>query len=168
MNATKSKILILYGTRKGTTTKTSEAIADVLTDECNQVVELVNVKNFRKVKKQLNEFHTIILGSSIVAGKWVSKCLHILRSLDTEMQKLAIFVTAGGTMNKVKKYGYTKAEAIGEGIEKYIDRYLEKYQKKAISKMVFGGRVIRKEKIKYDNWNFDDIKEWTLQLSEIL
>ena len=147
------KTLILFGTRKGTTTKTCEVIAEVLTDHCDHEVEMINVKDFKKVKKRLNEFNTIILGSSIVSGRWVSKCLRILKSLDTNSQKLAVFVTAGGTMHKVEKYGITKAEAIREGIEKYIDTYLIKYKKEVIAKMVFGGRVVRKEKVRYDNWN---------------
>ena len=160
----KTKTLILFGTRKGTTEKTCAVISDVLITNFSHKVEVVNVKEFKRVKKRMDEFNLIIIGSSIVSGRWVNKCLKILKKFKSVDQKLAVFVTAGGTMHKVKKYGITKEEAIQDGIQKYIDFFLVKYQLIPIAKMVFGGRVIKKEKVRYDNWNKEDIKQWALEV----
>jgi menaquinone-dependent protoporphyrinogen IX oxidase len=162
------KTLILYGTRRGATIKTCEVISEVLSDRFSHEVEVINVRNYKKVKKRVSGFNNIIIGSSIVSGRWVGKCHRILRSLKLKDQKLIVFVTAGGTMNKVNKYGITKAEAIQEGMEKYIDKYLAKYKIEAYSKMVFGGRVVKKDKIKYDSWNSDDIKNWAIEVGHKL
>lgn len=162
------KTLILYGTRRGATTETCQVISEVLSDQFSHEVEVINVKEFKKVKKRMTEFNNIIMGSSIVSGRWVGKCLRILKSLKLQDQKLIVFVTAGGTMNKVQKYGITKAEAIREGIEKYIDKYLNKYGLEAFSKMVFGGRVVKKNKIKFDSWDSDNIKDWTISIGQKL
>jgi len=162
------KTLILYGTRRGATTETCQVISEVLSDQFSHEVEVINVKEFKKVKKRMTEFNNIIMGSSIVSGRWVGKCLRILKSLKLQDQKLIVFVTAGGTMNKVQKYGITKAEAIREGIEKYIDKYLNKYGLETFSKMVFGGRVVKKNKIKFDSWDSDNIKDWTISIGQKL
>ena len=106
----------------------------------------------------MSEFDAIIIGSSIVSGRWVGKCLRVLRSLKLENQGLFIFVTAGGTMHKPQKYGIKKSEAIEEGLEKYIHKYIKKYQLSPMSTMVFGGKRIIKNELRYDNWDGDDIK----------
>jgi len=162
------KTLILYGTRRGATTKTCEVISDVLTERFSHEVEVINVKNYKQVKKRESGFNNIILGSSIVSGRWVSKCLRILRSLKLQDQMLIVFVTAGGTMNKVKKYGITKAEAVQEGMERYINKYLAKYKIETFSKMVFGGSVIKKNKIRYGSWNAEDIKNRAFNIGQAL
>ncbi len=164
----KNKTLILYGTRKGTTAKTCEIISEILTNQFSHEVEAVNVKNYKKIKKRIIDFNNIVIGSSIVSGQWVSKCLRILKSLKLINQKLIVFVTAGGTMNKIRKYGIEKTDAIQEGIEKYIDKYLVKYEIEPLSKMVFGGKVVKKDKIRYDNWNIDDIKNWTIEIGQMI
>ncbi|MBN1185276.1 MAG: hypothetical protein JXB49_23530 [Bacteroidales bacterium] len=163
-----TKTIILYGTRKGTTTKTCEVISEVLKNKYSNEVDILNVKEYSKVKKKINEYNNMIIGSSIVAGRWVSKCLRILKSLKNKDQKLFVFVTAGGTMNKIIKYGISKSEAVQEGIEKYIDKYLLKYNINVDAKMMFGGKVMKKDQVRYDNWNYDDIQNWAIEIGKMM
>ena len=62
-----SKALIVYGTRYGATTGTSEIIADTLRQEGFEV----RVVDAKKDKVQsVSEFDLIIVGSGIQMGKW--------------------------------------------------------------------------------------------------
>ncbi len=164
----KIKTLILYGTRKGTTKKTCEVIAEELAQKYKHQVDVINVRQYKTIKKHLNDYQNIIIASSIISGHWVGKAQKILKKSGKLQQNLLVFVTAGGTMNKIAKYGYTKQEAIEEGIEKYIDKYLNKYKVQVLDKMVFGGRVVKKEKVKYDNWNKEDIEAWTTEIGKLI
>jgi menaquinone-dependent protoporphyrinogen IX oxidase len=68
----------------------------------------------------------------------------------------------------VKKYGITKTEATNEAVVKYIDKYLGKFKFSPVSKAAFGGKVIKKEITRYNNWNRSDIIAWTKELGSML
>jgi len=61
--------LIVYGTRKGTTTKTAIIIADTLRRRFLYTVEVSDTKHLKYYKKRLAEYDNIIIGSSIVSGR---------------------------------------------------------------------------------------------------
>jgi menaquinone-dependent protoporphyrinogen IX oxidase len=161
---TMNKTLIVYGTRKGTTTETVSIIADVLRSDFNHEVECCESSQLRSYKRRLNEYNTIIIGSSIVSGRWKSSILSFARKDLFKDKKVALFVTAGGTLNKVQKYGITKPEAVNEAIQHYIDKYLNKFKFTPISKGAFGGKVIKREVIRYNSWDKSDIIDWTSEL----
>lgn len=163
-----NKTLIIYGTRKGTTSETVAVIAEVLRDKFSHNVEVTDTKKMRYYRKRINEYDNIIIGSSIVSGRWKGQILSFAKRDLFSNKKVAVFVTAGGTLNKVKKYGITKEEAINEAIEKYIEKYIEKFKFTPVSKGAFGGKVIKKGVEKYNSWNKDDIINWTVNLSEKL
>ena len=163
-----ARTLIIFGTRKGTTRVTAEVLAETLILRHNHDVEIVNIREKRRVKYRLNEFDFIIIGSSIVSGKWKSSVLRFIKSKDLAGRKIALFVTAGGTMNKVEKYGITKEQAQKEAIQNYIDKYLEKVHFIPIAKSAFGGMVVRSGKQKYNSWHREDIESWGIQLGKVL
>jgi menaquinone-dependent protoporphyrinogen IX oxidase len=159
-----NKTLIVYGTRKGTTTDTVQTIAEVLRSDYNHEVDICESSQLRVYKKRLNEFNNIIIGSSIVSGWWKDRVLSFAKNDFFEGKHDAVFVTAGGTLNKVQKYGLTKSEAIDEAIQKYIDKYLMKFKFNPISKAAFGGKVIKREVLRYNSWDKSDIVAWTKDL----
>ena len=159
-----NKTLIVYGTRKGTTTETVLLIAEILRNKFSHVVDISDTKQIKEFRKRINEFDNIIIGSSIVSGWWKSKVLSFAKRDIFKGKNIAIFVTAGGTLNKVAKYGITKEEAINEAIKNYIDKYAKKFKFVPISKIAFGGKVVKKEKVKYNSWNKEDIINWTIDL----
>lgn len=161
-----AKTLLLYGKRNGKTSHTAETIAFHLSLNYNIKVVKLNVRNYRKKTTKIDEFDAVIIGSSIVSNRWVRKCLKVLKKMPPENCKLFIYVTAGATMNKVNEHGIEKSEAVKEGMEKYIDVYTLKYNLKPESKMVFGGRLVKRGKLKYDNWKKDDIKNWADEIGQ--
>jgi menaquinone-dependent protoporphyrinogen IX oxidase len=159
-----NKTLIVYGTRKGTTTETVKVIADVLVSDYNHEVDICESSQLKSYKKRLNEFSNIVIGSSIVSGSWKGRILSFAKKDLFKGKNVAIFVTAGGTLNKVQKYGLSKLEATNEAIQKYIDKYLRKFKFNPISKGAFGGKVIKKETVRYNSWDKSDIVAWTKDL----
>jgi len=161
-----NKTLIIYGTRKGTTTETVHLIAEILRERYSQIVDISDSKQIKYFKKRINEFDNIIIGSSIVSGWWKRSVLSLAKRDIFNEKKVAIFVTAGGTLNKISKYGISKEEATNEAITNYIDKYLKKFKFVPIIKGAFGGKVVRKDKIKYNSWNKEDIINWTIDLGK--
>ena len=100
-----NKTLIVYGTRKGTTTETVQLIAGVLKTEYNHEVDICESSQLKYYKKRLNEFNNIIIGSSIVSGWWKGRVLSFAKKDIFNGKYVAVFITAGGTLNKVFKYG---------------------------------------------------------------
>ena len=161
------RTLIIFATRKGTTENTAKVIAETLLLRHKHHVEIVNIKSMKKFKNALNDFDNIIVGSSIVSGKWVSRSLRFLKKNSFQNQKVAVFVTAGGTLHKQSKYGISKKEAVDEAITNYIDKYLPQFKFSPISKIAFGGRVVRSGIEKYNSWNRNDIEKWALDLGKL-
>jgi menaquinone-dependent protoporphyrinogen IX oxidase len=163
-----NKTLIVYGTRKGITTRTVSIITETLKDRFSHIVDISDTKQIGYYKKRLQEYNNVIIGSSIVSGRWKSRILSFAKGNIFENKRVAIFVTAGGTLNKVNKYGITKEAAVDEAIEKYIEKYNKKFKFTPISKGAFGGKVIKKGVEKYNSWNKKDIYNWAIDLGEKL
>ncbi len=163
-----NKTLIIYGTRKGTTTETVQLIAEVLKNEYNHEVDICESSQLKYYKKRLNEFNNIIIGSSIVSDWWKGRILSFAKKDIFSGKNVAVFVTAGGTLNKVIKYGITKEEAINEAIQKYINKYSKKFKFHPISKAAFGGKVFKKGIVRYNSWNQEDIVNWAKEIGEKL
>ena len=161
------RTLIIFGTRKGTTENTVRVIAETLVLKHKHQVEITNINSIRKFRKRLGEFNNLIVGSSIVSGRWKSSVLRFLKKHRFRDQKIALFVTAGGTMNKENKYGYSREQAREEAIHNYIDKYLEQFDFTPIAKTAFGGMVIRSGKEKFNSWNREDIEAWAIQLGKL-
>jgi menaquinone-dependent protoporphyrinogen IX oxidase len=159
-----NKTLIVYGTRKGTTRETAIVISEVLKNNFSHQVDICDSKQIREYRKRIDEYNNVIIGSSIVSGFWKSRVLSFAKKDIFQIKNVAVFVTAGGTLNKVEKYGISKEDAIKEGIEKYIDKYSKKFGFIPISKTAFGGKVVRKEVVRYNSWNKQDIINWTMEL----
>ena len=150
-----SNTLIVYGTRKGMTAETVSVIAGVLKEKFNHSVDIACTKKIKHYKKRINDYNNIIIGSSIVSGRWKGKIL--------SFAKKDVF-----NGKRVKKYGITKEAAINEAVEKYIETYLSKFKFVPVSKGAFGGRVVKKGIEKYNSWNKEDIIIWTNNLGEKL
>lgn len=162
------KTLIVYGTRRGTTADTAQVIGETLVLKCHHKVEMTDVRYVRKYKKSIAEFNNIIVGSSIVSGRWVGQALRFLKKHAFSDQKVAVFVTAGGTLNKFLKEGIPKDVLVKEAVQKYIDKYLPKFKFVPVAKTAFGGNVERKGIMKYNNWNREEIEQWVIILGNLI
>jgi menaquinone-dependent protoporphyrinogen IX oxidase len=160
--------LIVYGTRKGTTENTAYVIGETLILKHGHSVELTNVAKIRKFRHRLDEFDLIIVGSSIISGRWVWRALRFLRKHEFLNQKVALFITAGNTLNREKELGLRKEDLIKEAISKYIDKYLTEFKFTPIAKIAFGGLIIRYGKEKLNSWNREDIESWAIGIGKLV
>ncbi|MGD2034215.1 MAG: flavodoxin domain-containing protein [Bacteroidales bacterium] len=160
--------LIVFGTRRGTTERTAQVIGEMLVLRFSHHVQMINVKKIRRYRKILHTFDNIIVGSSIVRGRWVWRAKWFLRRYDFRDQKLAVFVTAGYTLNKSVELDIPKEEVVKEAIASYIDRLLEPISLKPVSKMAFGGMIVKSKRKKFNSWNREDIEAWVMELGKIL
>jgi|GEM_PF-2334161 len=158
------RTLIIFGTRRGTTEYTAQVIAETLILKFRHRVELVNIKRIRRYRKRFNEFDNIIVGTSIVRDRWIRRVLRFLKKHSFSSQRVAIFITAGYTLNKAIKYGLSKKEVREEAIQKYIDPYLPEFTFKPFSKAAFGGMTVKSFKEKFNSWDREEIESWASQL----
>jgi len=87
------KTLIVYGTRYGATTGTSNEIAKVLR-EAGFEIKVVNTK--KEKIRDVSEYELVIVGSGIRMGKWTDEADDFLKKFHRELEqkKLAIFVSS--------------------------------------------------------------------------
>ena len=128
------KTLIVYGTRYGATTGTSEEIAKILQGEGFDV-KVVNAKE-EKIK-DISPYDLIVVGSGLQFGRWTGEAEDFLKRFQKELaqKKVALFVS---TMKTV-----TEREGKTEELEKTRKMELEdkvtKYNLQPISLGFFGG-----------------------------
>ncbi len=182
----KNKILIVYGTRYGATTGTTEEIAKVLQGEGFEV-KVVNLKE-EKVK-DISKFELVIIGSGMKMEMWTSKAKAFLNKFSGELKKkkVAIFVSSGA--RALMEYKGEHEEII-RITKKYLKDKASKYDLNPISMTMFGGiwdynqigKIYRKfidaerknfipagiketEPGVYDSRNWDEIRKWAKELA---
>ncbi|MBN1949742.1 MAG: hypothetical protein JW801_00970 [Bacteroidales bacterium] len=162
-----NRTLIVYGTRKGTTGSTAAVLAETLILRLKHEVELVNIRRLRKVRKHLDKFDNIIVGSSIVNGRWKRSVLRFLRREELEDRKIALFITAGNTMHRALTEGMTKDEARELAIRKYISIHQDAFHFSPVAKTAFGGIVQQSPAKKVNTWSREDIEDWAVSLKAL-
>ncbi len=161
-------ILIVYGTKFGWTRRTAEYLGEVLRDRFNHRAVVSDYKLDKGLKKKIKDFDLVIAGSSIVSGMWKPGVKSFLRKYKNDFQKLAIFVTAASTLQRAIDNGQSIADGRALAREKYIEPVKQKFQLVVIAETVFGGQKGKEHKIKFNNWNKDDIAEWANEMNELL
>jgi menaquinone-dependent protoporphyrinogen oxidase len=131
-----NKALIVYGTRYGATSSTSEDIAEVLRKE-GLDVEVVNLKDEKM--NDINEYELVIVGSGIQIGKWTKEPEKFLDKFHKELtkKKTALFVCCGSTEPLDEKED--KAASIENARTKYLEEKAAKYNLQPIALGLFGG-----------------------------
>jgi menaquinone-dependent protoporphyrinogen oxidase len=91
--------LIVYGTRYGATTGTSEEIAKILREEGIDI-KVVNAKE-EKVK-EISPYELVIVGSGMQMGRWTGEAEDFLKRFQNELsqKKVAIFVSSMKTVSE--------------------------------------------------------------------
>ena len=120
------------------TLATAQVIGETLILKLGFQVELTDIRHIDTYKKRLETFDLLVVGSSIMRNRWVRKVLRFLKRNHFYNQSLALFVSAGQTLNQVQQFGYTREEAREQAVTKYIDPYLDKFRFEPIAKTAFG------------------------------
>jgi len=151
------KALILFGTRTGFTGKTVKVIEQVLANR-GYTVDIYENKVPRKKMKELGSYNTVIVGTSIMMGLWKHGVKSFIKKHGKSIKNLYIFATAAGILNEVNTKGITKEEAVNIATERYITPLINQYSLTLHGTAIFGGQYGKGDKIRYNNWNEEDIK----------
>jgi len=163
-----TKVLIVYGSRRGKTLATAQVIGETLILKLGFQVELTDIRHIDTYKKRLETFDLLVVGSSIMRNRWVRKVLRFLKRNHFYNQSLALFVSAGQTLNQVQQFGYTREEAREQAVTKYIDPYLDKFRFEPIAKTAFGGVFVRAGQEEVDTWNRSEIEQWAKEVGKMV
>ena len=116
-----SKVLILYGTRYGTTKEISDEIEKVIKDN-GMITESFNLKEVNpKNIPPLDQYDGIIIGTGIKMGMWTKTVKNFVQKRKAELKKkqasLGFYVCCGEAKNDInkaiEKYIYPKLEKVG-------------------------------------------------------
>ena len=180
------RVLIVFGTRYGATSETSEGIGKILSAEGFEVV-LIDAKEEKL--KELNGFDLVIVGTGMKADRWTREAEDFLRKFQKELEgkKTALFVSSA--LQAIFKHEGEK-EALDKSWRKYIEEKAENYSLKPIALGLFGGVldynkmgfIARKtlgsfkERLEavgykerkpgvYDTRDWNEIRDWTRKLA---
>ncbi len=128
------KVLILYGTRYGSTEEISQELAKVLEDNDIET-QLINLETSKKSDiPSLDEFDGILLGSGIQIGKWTKNARKFVKKYADELKSkenmLGVFVSCGDGGNPEKRE---------QAKNNYIKKVIEPYNINAGMLEAFGG-----------------------------
>jgi menaquinone-dependent protoporphyrinogen oxidase len=178
------KTLIVYGTRYGATTGTSEEIAKMLREKGFDV----RILNAKKEKiKDISEYELVIVGSGMRMGKWTDDADDFLKNFQKELEqkKLAIFVSTMKTVSEREG----KTDDVAKMRKESLEDKVAQYNLHPIALGFFGGVMdynkmgfffrrtmgflkpqLEKDGFKetqpdlYDLRDWDEIRNWTKEL----
>ena len=127
-----SKVLILYGTRYGTTKEISDEIEKVIQNK-GMATESFNLKEVnQKNIPPLDQYNGIIIGTGIKMGMWTKKVKSFVQKRKAELKKkqtsFGFYVCCGEAQKD-----------INTAIEKYVNPKLEKIGIQSALIDAFGG-----------------------------
>jgi len=146
------KAVVIYGTRFGATTSTSEEIARVLREHGCEV-RVINAKE-EKVK-DISEYDLIVVGSGMMIDRWTGEPEKFLKKFQKELaqKKVALFVSSGAPAIMDDE---GKESEISRIRDKYLDEKAAKYNLKPVSLSFFGGI-----------WDFNKMPWWAKKFVEM-
>ncbi len=122
-------VLVIYGTRWGSTVKVAEKIGEVLKEEgC-----AVNVVDAKRSPQNVDSYDLIVVGSGMRADKWTNETLNFMEknAVSLRAKKTALFVS--GQMADGGKESREKAKKL------YLEKTAEKFGLKPFGLGLFGG-----------------------------
>lgn len=180
------RTLIVFGTRYGATTGTSEEIAKVLREHGFDV----RVANAKKEKiKNISEYELIIVGSGMRMGKWTDEADDFLKKFHNELgqKRLAIFASTMKTVSEREG----KTEDVAQMRKAALEDKVAQYNLHPIALGFFGGVLdynkmgflfkrtmgflkpqLEKDGFKetepdlYDLRDWDEIRSWAKELAK--
>jgi menaquinone-dependent protoporphyrinogen oxidase len=126
------KVLVIYGSRWGSTAEVAKKIGLTLTQE-GCIVEVINAK---KNPKKLEPYDLIIIGSGMRADKWTKETLVFLEKNAKFLQnrKTALFVSC-------QMADREEPEIRDKAKKQYLQDTAERYALKPIAYGFFGGFI---------------------------
>lgn len=128
--------LIVYGTRYGATTSTSEEITKILQAD-DFTVKVTNAKE-EKIK-DITPYDLIVVGTGLQMGKWTGEIEDFLKHFQNELpkKKVALFISSMKTV--LEREG--KTEDLAKNRKMVIDDKITKFCLNPIAVGFFGGVI---------------------------
>jgi menaquinone-dependent protoporphyrinogen oxidase len=149
-----NKTLVAYESKGGATEESARKIANVLRSKYHLEVDLVNLK--KQNISNCSQYHNIVIGGGVRAGKVYSKALKCLEN-DFSGKKVAFFVSSGDAGDP-EKYQQAKNE--------YVDNVLDNYPNvKPVATEAFGGKM----KVLWKTWDYTNlvkVESWAEELGK--
>jgi menaquinone-dependent protoporphyrinogen IX oxidase len=143
----------VYESKGGATKESAHKIGDVLCSKYHLDVDVVDLK--KQQISNYSQYHNIVIGGGVRAGKVYSKALKCLEH-DFGDKNVAFFVSSGDAGDPEK---YQQAKI------KFVDNVLAKYPHvKPIAAEAFGGRMKVLWKTVLDNIDLTKVEAWAEEL----
>lgn len=150
------KIAVIYGTRKGASRDSAGIIAEKLRTDYGAEAALFDIKRMPPVADVLSGYDAFVVGSSIVAGRWVPRVRRFLNRPELRLKQVAIFVSAGGTLRPADEGSDTREHVRKVAYERYVEPLLKKSGLNPFATATFGGHMTYLRQSLFDNWHPED------------
>lgn len=162
------KYLVTYGSRKGATKKSAYILSTELQQVYGHDIRIMDSKNVQN--EDIMWADHIIIGSSIIMGKWKKSSLKLLKKVNSK--RFSIFVSAAVSLSEEtpvekleKGANEENFDRVEFAVKKFINPVCEKFKVKPYSKIAFGGRLTVLGHEVINNINENSIKEWVKTIS---
>lgn len=154
------KTAVVFGTRKGASRDSATIVADRLREKFGFDVDLIDVRTMPAWRTMKDRYDAYVIGSSIVAGRWVGRARRLLFRPELRTKRVAIFVTAAGTLQPGNEGASTRAHVREVALERYVTPLLEKSGLSPVGVAAFGGRMRMLKQTVFENWNGEEARDW--------
>ncbi|QUH29732.1 flavodoxin domain-containing protein [Vallitalea guaymasensis] len=141
------KILVAYGSKKGSTAEIAEKIGETLRQKGFQV----DVLDAGKVK-DLTPYSKIILGSSVYIGFWHKKAVLFLKKNIEALEKMPVWLYICGPTGHENPIEQIK----GRFYPKSLQPVIERIHPREIT--CFGGKLVLKTLNPFEKWIVKNVK----------
>ncbi len=93
------KTLIAYGTRHGATARSAQTLGGELSSKHGHEVVILSAD--KVTKENLNWADQVIIGSSIVKGRWKNSCRRLLKLAGKSIKPSLFFVSAAVVLDEI-------------------------------------------------------------------
>ncbi|OQB24472.1 MAG: Protoporphyrinogen IX dehydrogenase (menaquinone) [Firmicutes bacterium ADurb.Bin182] len=141
------KILVAYGSKRGSTAQIAERIGEILRQKGLQA----DVLDAGKVK-DLTPYSKIILGSSVYYGLWHRNAVQFLKKNTEVLEKLPVWLFISGPTGPEDPVEHMDGQFYPKNLQPVIDRI----HPRAIT--CFGGKLIINELSSFEKWIIKNVK----------
>ncbi len=158
------RILIVFGSRFGATRNSAEVIADLLREVLDADVIVRRPRALSRSERRLEGVDAVVVGSSIVMGRWVPGVRRFLERTDFEGKRLAIFVSAAGVLNdRTEELSIEGRRALA--VSRFVDPVLAAVEAKPVTVAALGGwwRLFGHDV--FNNWDEAMVQGWAHEVA---
>lgn len=141
------KILVAYGSKRGSTAEIAEKIGETLRQKGLQVDVLD-----AGIVNDLTPYNKIILGSSVYIGLWHKNAVHFLKKNIEILEKLPVWLFICGPTGS----GNPIEQMDGWFYPKSLQPIIERIHPRAIT--CFGGKLVLKTLNPFEKWIINKVK----------